>query len=239
MSQVPPEQLRKIIEGTLLAAGEPIPIERIVALFPADPPSRAEVRDALQAIEQSCEGRGFELQEVASGFRFQVAHDLGPWVARLWDERPPRYSRALLETLALIAYRQPVTRGDIEAVRGVSVSSNIIRTLLERGWIRIVGHRDSPGRPSLYGTTKQFLDYFTLKSLDELPPLSDLKDLGSLNPELDFDQNDEDGSDTSNKFDDDATDSDFDDDESEDADESEDSNEDRSSDAERMHEPGD
>lgn len=227
MSQVPPEQLRRIIEGTLLAAGEPIPIERLLALFPKDPPTRAEVREALQGIEQSCEGRGFELQEVASGFRFQVAHDLGPWVGRLWDERPPRYSRALLETLALIAYRQPVTRGDIEQVRGVSVSSNIVRTMLERGWIRIAGHRDTPGRPSLYGTTKQFLDYFNLKSLDELPPLSELKDLGSLTPEFDFDPEYEADPVTSRDVD-----------ESTDADESDDSDEDRPSDAERIHEPG-
>lgn len=186
MSQVALDQLRRIIEGTLLAAGEPIPIERIIALFPSDAPSRAEVRAALDEIARSCEGRGFELQEVASGFRFQVAHDLGPWVGRLWDERPPRYSRALMETLALIAYRQPVTRGDIEQVRGVSVSSNIIRTLLERGWIRIVGHRDAPGRPSLYGTTKQFLDYFNLRGLDELPPLAEIKDLGASSPELEL-----------------------------------------------------
>jgi segregation and condensation protein B len=241
LSQVPPEQLRRIIEGTLLAAGEPIPIERILALFPTDPPTRAEVREALQGIEESCEGRGFALQEVASGFRFQVAHDLGPWVGRLWDERPPRYSRALLETLALIAYRQPVTRGDIEQVRGVSVSSNIVRTMLERGWIRIVGHRDAPGRPSLYATTKQFLDYFNLKSLDELPPLSELKDLGSLTPEFDFDPEDEADSRTSSDVDE-STDSDAADAyESEDGDQSEDgddSDEDRPSDTERIHEPG-
>lgn len=228
MSEVSREQLQRIIEGALLAAGEPIPIERIIALFDKDPPTRGEVREALKAIADSCEGRGFDLQEVASGFRFQVAHDLGAWVGRLWDERPPRYSRALLETLALIAYRQPVTRGDIEQVRGVSVSSNIIRTMLERGWIRIVGHRDGPGRPSLYGTTKEFLDYFNLKSLDELPPLSELKDLGSLNPELDLDLQDETDLQASER--------------EEQGDsrgvESDESDEDRSSDAEPIHEPG-
>ena len=135
--------------------------------------------------------RGLELKEVASGFRIQVREDTNPWVARLWEERPQRYSRALLETLALIAYRQPITRGDIEEVRGVSVRTNIIRTLQEREWIRVVGHRDVPGKPALFGTTKAFLDYFNLSSLDDLPSLAEIKDMETIEPELDFETTDE------------------------------------------------
>jgi segregation and condensation protein B len=144
------------------------------------------VREAISEIQANCEGRGFEFKEVASGYRFQVRAEYGDWIGRLWEEKPPRYTRALLETLALIAYKQPITRGDIEEIRGVSVSTNIIRTLLEREWIRVVGHRDVPGRPSIYATTKTFLDYFNLTSLDELPTLSEIKDLDKVNAELDL-----------------------------------------------------
>jgi segregation and condensation protein B len=155
-------------------------------LFEDDEPERVDVRDVLQEIEQDCEGRGFELKQVASGYRFQVRSSYGEWVSRLWKEKPPRYSRALLETLALIAYKQPITRGDVEEIRGVAVSTNIMRTLLEREWVRIVGHRDVPGHPALYATTKSFLDYFNLRNLDELPSLSEIKDLTQVNEELDM-----------------------------------------------------
>lgn len=178
--------LKQILEGAILAADGPLSIDLMIQLFEGEQPSRADVRDALQEIETSCEGRGFELKQVATGYRFQVRTKFGEWVSRLWDEKPQRYSRALLETLALIAYRQPLTRGDIEEVRGVAVSTNIIRTLLEREWIRVVSHRDVPGRPALYATTKHFLDYFNLASLDELPTLSEIKDLTKVNEELDL-----------------------------------------------------
>lgn len=170
-------ELKQILEGAILAADRPLNIDQLLHLFVLEAPSRDEIRSALEEIANDCEGRGFELKEVASGYRFQVRKELGEWVARLWEEKPPRYTRALLETLALIAYKQPTTRGDIEEIRGVSVTTNIIRTLLEREWIRIVGHRDMPGRPAIYATTKVFLDYFDLKSLDELPTLSEIKDL--------------------------------------------------------------
>jgi segregation and condensation protein B len=159
----------------------------MIHLFEHEPPTRAEVREALATITEECDGKGFELKEVASGYRFQVKTEYGQWVSRLWDERPPRYTRALLETLALIAYKQPITRGDIEEIRGVTVSTNIMRTLLEREWIRVVGHRDVPGKPAIYATTKSFLDYFNLSSLDELPTLSEIKDLDKVNEELDLD----------------------------------------------------
>lgn len=182
------QQLKRILEGALLAAGEPLSLERLRQLFPEDhAPGNAELRAALKQIASDFSGRGFELAEVASGWRFQVCEDLSGWVSRLWEEKPARYSRALLETLALIAYRQPVTRGEIEEVRGVSVSSNIIRTLLEREWVRVVGHRDVPGRPAMYATTKTFLDYFNLKTLDELPALSEIRDLDKINAELELD----------------------------------------------------
>lgn len=181
-------QLKRILEGALLAAGEPLSLERMGQLFlEGQRPSNAEMRTALKEIASDFEGRGFELKEVGSGWRFQVREDLSDWVSRLWEEKPARYSRALLETLALIAYRQPVTRGEIEEVRGVSVSSNIIRTLLEREWVRVVGHRDVPGRPAMYATTKTFLDYFNLKNLDELPALSEIRDLDKINAELELD----------------------------------------------------
>ena len=182
------QQLKRILEGALMAAGEALSLERLGQLFLEDErPSNAELRSALKEIVADFEGRGFELKEVASGWRFQVRDDLSTWISRLWEEKPARYSRALLETLALIAYRQPVTRGEIEDVRGVSVSSNIIRTLLEREWVRVVGHRDVPGRPAMYATTKTFLDYFNLKTLDELPVLSEIRDLDKINAELELD----------------------------------------------------
>lgn len=191
--------LKKIVEGALMAAGKPLPVAKLQALFsPTDSgeldlaaekdnqPSKEEIVDVLQEIQTDCEGRGYELKEVGSGWRFQVVQETAAWVARLWEEKPQRYTRALLETLALIAYRQPITRGDIESIRGVAVSSNIIRTLLEREWVKVVGHRDVPGRPALYATTKEFLDYFNIKSLDELPSLKEIKDLDKLGAEFDF-----------------------------------------------------
>ena len=179
--------LVQIIEGALLAAGKPMTVPQLADLFDEhERPETSDIREALCSVGERCEGRGFELQEVASGFRFQVRQSLSPWIARLWQERPQRYSRALLETLALIAYRQPITRGEIEEIRGVAVSSNIIKTLHEREWIRVVGHRDVPGRPAMYATTRQFLDYFNLKSLDQLPALAEIRDLETLNAELGF-----------------------------------------------------
>lgn len=181
------ELLRKIIEGAILAAGQPITIARLHELFDEGvAPSKEEIAATLIDIQAVSAERGFELKEVASGWRFQVRDNLAPWVNRLWEEKPQKYSRALLETLALVAYRQPITRGDIEEIRGVAVSSHIMKTLLERDWVKVVGHRDVPGRPSLFATTRQFLDYFNLKSLDELPSLSELRDLDELNPVLDL-----------------------------------------------------
>lgn len=177
-----------IIEALLLTAGQPLNLNQIAAVFEeSERPTNSEIGNALKQLADDCEGRGIELSEVASGFRLQIRENYMTWVSRLWEERPQRYSRALLETLALIAYRQPITRGDIEDVRGVSVSTNIIRTLQEREWIRVVGHRDVPGKPALFGTTKAFLDYFNLTSLDDLPTLAEIKDLGNLEPELEFD----------------------------------------------------
>ncbi len=179
--------LVQILEGALLAAGKPLTVAQLADLFEEhERPENAQIRDALKEVAERCEDRGFELQEVASGFRFQVRQNLSPWVGRLWQERPQKYSRALLETLSLIAYRQPITRGEIEEIRGVAVSSNIIKTLHEREWIRVVGHRDVPGRPAMYATTRQFLDYFNLKSLDQLPALAEIRDLETLNAELGF-----------------------------------------------------
>jgi segregation and condensation protein B len=178
-------KVKMIVEGLLLAAGRPLTLDNIIQVFSDDEkPDRKELKAVMDNIAEDCNDRGFELKEVASGFRFQVKQELSEWVGKLWEERPPRYTRALLETLALIAYRQPITRGDIEEIRGVGVSSNITRTLLDREWIRVVGHRDVPGRPAMFATTKQFLDYFNLKSLQDLPPLSEIKDLVKDNPEL-------------------------------------------------------
>lgn len=153
-----------------------------------DRPSTPDITAALAEVADRCDGRGFELAEVASGFRFQVRQNLSPWVSKLWVERPVRYSRALLETLSLIAYRQPITRGEIEDIRGVAVSSNIMKSLLEREWVKVVGHRDVPGKPAMYATTREFLDYFNLKSLDQLPPLADVKDLETMTSALPLDE---------------------------------------------------
>jgi segregation and condensation protein B len=181
------EGLVPILEAALLAAGKPLTVAALAGLFEEhERPDNDSIRQALGQIGERCDGRGFELIEVASGWRFQVREQYSPWVGRLWQERPQKYSRALLETLALVAYRQPITRGEIEEIRGVAVSTNIIRTLHERDWIRVVGHRDVPGRPAMYATTRQFLDYFNLKSLDQLPALADLRDLETLNAELGF-----------------------------------------------------
>jgi segregation and condensation protein B len=182
------DQLQRVVEAILLAAGRPLGLDPLLALFSEEErPERGELRAALAALADEYAGRGIELAEVGSGYRIQIRQEMQPWVSRLWEEKPARYSRALLETLALIAYRQPITRGDIEEVRGVTVSTSIMKTLLERDWIRVVGHREVPGRPAMYGTTKQFLDYFNLKNLEELPTLAELRDLGSFTPELQLD----------------------------------------------------
>ena len=186
---MPMEQtlITRIVEAALMAANQPLTLAQLHGLFSLDDPAPdGSVEQALETLREQCEDRGVELVELASGFRFQVKADVHAWVARLWTERQTKYTRATLETLALIAYRQPITRGEIEQVRGVAVNSNIIKALEEREWIRVVGHRDVPGKPALFGTTKVFLDYFGLKRLDELPPLSELKDIGELEPQLQF-----------------------------------------------------
>jgi len=182
--------IKRIVEAALMAAPQPLTLAQINALFPEDQPAPADsIEQAIQALRTECETRGVELVEVASGFRFQVKTEVHAWVARLWTERQTKYTRATLETLALIAYRQPITRGEIEQIRGVAVNANMVKALEEREWIRVVGHRDVPGRPELFGTTKTFLDYFGLKSLDQLPPLAELKDIPELEPQLPFDLN--------------------------------------------------
>ena len=176
---------RNVVEAALLAAGRSLTLNELVLVFdPLSRPTPDELRAVLAALAAEYETRGIELKETAAGFRIQVKRELAAEISRLWPERPPKYSRAMLETLALIAYRQPLTRAEIESVRGVAVNPNIIKTLLERNWIRVVGHRDLPGRPELLGTTREFLDYFGLKSLDQLPPLADLKALSELDPQL-------------------------------------------------------
>ncbi|WP_223846305.1 SMC-Scp complex subunit ScpB [Wenzhouxiangella sp. AB-CW3] len=181
------DYLKRIIEAALLAAGNPLSLNQLNSLFPAEEqPGHGPIREALAALDAELEGRAVELKEVGSGYRLQIRTDLMPVISQLWTEKPPRYSRALLETLAIIAYRQPITRGEIEQIRGVSISSNILRTLQERDWIKVVGHRDVPGRPELLGTTRAFLDYFNLKSLDELPTLAEIKDIDNLEPELEL-----------------------------------------------------
>ncbi|MBB3796815.1 MULTISPECIES: SMC-Scp complex subunit ScpB [Xanthomonas] len=181
--------ITRIIEAALLASSQPLTLAQLQGVFPEEEPAPpGSVERALELLRDGCAERGVELVEVASGFRFQVKADVHGWVARLWTERRTKYTRATLETLALIAYRQPITRGEIEQVRGVAVSSNIIQALEEREWIRVVGHRDVPGKPALFGTTKGFLDYFGLKRLDELPPLSELKDIAELEPQLPLDR---------------------------------------------------
>lgn len=178
-------RIQAIAEAALLAAGKPLSLDQLRDLFSEEErPARQVMEHVMVLLEMACEGRGFELKKVASGYRLQVREEFAPWVGRLFEEKPQRYSRALLETLALIAYRQPITRGEIEDIRGVTVSSNIIRTLLEREWVRVVGHRDVPGRPAMYATTKQFLDYFNLTGLDQMPPLNEIRDLEEIGREI-------------------------------------------------------
>ena len=187
------DKLKPILEALFAASDKPLSVSQLFDLFVGDieQPTKDEIRKAvLELVEKHRDG-GFELKQVASGYRFQVRADFETWVVRLWEQKPPRYSRALMETLALIAYRQPITRGEIEDIRGVSVSSNIIKTLQERDWVKPLGHKEVPGRPTLYGTTKSFLDYFNLKSLNELPTLAEIRDLDQFNPEFPFDDKDE------------------------------------------------
>ena len=187
MSNMDTQKLKNIVESALFAAGEPLSIDRLLTLFEEDErPEKKSVQEIITLLQQECEGRGIELREVSKGFRYQARSDVSRWVSRLWEERAPRYSRALLETLALVAYRQPITRAEIEDIRGVAVSSSIMKTLQERGWIRIIGHRDVPGKPAMYASTREFLDYFNLKSLDDLPTLAELRDIDKINAELDL-----------------------------------------------------
>lgn len=180
-------ELKRIIEAVIYASDEPMSMKQLMALFPEDGhPGRDAIKSTLDAIQADCENRSIELKEVKSGYRFQVRQDYADWVTKLWEEKPARYSRAAMETIALIAYRQPVTRAEIEEVRGVSVSTQIIKTLMERDWVKVVGHRDVPGKPALYATTKNFLDYFNLKSLEDLPTLAEIRDIDSINAELDL-----------------------------------------------------
>ncbi len=181
-------KLQAILEALLAASDKPLSVNQLHELFTGDIdlPGKDEIRQAIAELQQKYTGGGFELKQVASGFRLQVRAEFESWVARLWEQKPPRYSRALMETLALIAYRQPITRGEIEEIRGVSLSTNIIRTLQERAWVRPLGHKEVPGRPTLYGTTREFLDYFNLKSLNELPTLSEIRDIDQYNPEFEF-----------------------------------------------------
>ncbi|WP_223541126.1 SMC-Scp complex subunit ScpB [Pseudomonas sp. BF-RE-26] len=187
MNLTEPRDLAPLLEAFLLASGKPQSLESLFELFEeGERPEPPVFKKALTILAKSCEGRAFELKEVASGYRLQIREKFAPWVGRLWEERPQRYSRAMLETMALIAYRQPITRGEIEDVRGVAVNSNIVKTLMEREWIRIVGYRDVPGKPAMFATTKAFLDHFNLKNLDDLPPLAELREL-EPDPVLDFD----------------------------------------------------
>ncbi|MDR6926357.1 SMC-Scp complex subunit ScpB [Pseudomonas sp. BE134] len=187
MNLTEPRELAPLLEAFLLASGKPQSLERLFELFEeGERPEPPVFKKALTILAKSCDGRAFELKEVASGYRLQIREKFSPWVGRLWEERPQRYSRAMLETIALIAYRQPITRGEIEDVRGVAVNSQIVKTLMEREWIRIVGYRDVPGKPAMFATTKAFLDHFNLKNLDDLPPLAELREL-EPDPVLDFD----------------------------------------------------
>ena len=184
MNDINPE-LKNIIEAALLVAGQPLTIERMQQMFSENSrPTRDEIRDVLKRLEQEYAERGIELKQIEKAYRLQTREKYAAWLTRLVEERPARYSRALLETLAIIAYRQPVTRGDIEDIRGVAVSTEIIKTLVTRDWVREVGRREVPGRPALYGTTRAFLEYFNLNKLDELPPLAELRDLGIISAEL-------------------------------------------------------
>ncbi|MGE5168132.1 MAG: SMC-Scp complex subunit ScpB [Deltaproteobacteria bacterium] len=178
-------QIKRIVEAALLAAAQPLSLAQLSALFGENEAvSHEELARALEELAADCAERGVELNEVASGFRDQVRRRVHPWISRRWSERQTKYSRALLETLALIAYRQPITRGEIEQIRGVAVSTNIVKTLEEREWVRVVGYRDVPGKPALFGTTKNFLDYFNLKSLDELPPMAEIREIEDFDPQL-------------------------------------------------------
>ena len=179
------DKLKPILEAILISADKPLSLEKLLGFFqPEDLVNRDDIKKSLSELIKSYDNNGFELIETASGFRFQTREDYKQWVTQHWDEKPSKYSRALLETLALVVYRQPITRAEIEDIRGVAVSSYIIKTLQEREWIRVVGHKEVPGRPSLLGTTRQFLDYFNLKSLDEMPTLSEVQDIDKLYPEL-------------------------------------------------------
>jgi segregation and condensation protein B len=185
MSQ-PNSELKNIIEAALLVAGQPLTLDKLAAMFPEDSrPTREELRAVIDDLNAGYAERGIEIRQIDKSYRIQTREKYSPYIAKLVEERPPRYSRALLETLAIIAYRQPVTRGDIEEIRGVAVSTDIIRTLLEREWVREVGRREVPGRPALYGTTREFLEHFNLKGLDEMPPLSELRPLEQIGAELD------------------------------------------------------
>ena len=184
------DKLKPILEAVFSASDKPLSVNQLFELFVGDieQPGKDEIRQAIQQLVEKYADSGFELKQVASGFRFQVRVDFETWVVRLWEQKPPRYSRALLETLALIAYRQPITRGEIEDIRGVSVSTNMINSLQERDWVKSLGHKDVLGRPTLYGTTSGFLDYFNLKSLNELPTLAEIRDIDQFNPEFSFDE---------------------------------------------------
>jgi len=183
----PSDNLKQIVEAALLASGRAMSLDALLGLFDeVERPEKKTLREVLEELAAEYEGRGIEVARVASGWRIQVRKACAPWVSRLWEEKPGRYSRALMETLALIAYRQPITRGEIEEIRGVSVSTHIVRTLLEREWVRVVGHRDVPGKPALYATTREFLDYFGLRSLDDLPTLAEIRDLDTINEALDL-----------------------------------------------------
>ncbi len=178
---------KKIIEAAIMASSQPISLDQIIKLFdPDDAPSSQEVKQYVAEISEEYQGRSIQLTEVASGYRFQICPELAPWIQRLWQEKPAKYSRAVLETLALIVYRQPITRAEIEDIRGVAVSTTILKTLLEREWIKIIGYKEVPGKPALYSTTKQFLDDFNLKSISELPPLSELQDLTQFEAKIDL-----------------------------------------------------
>jgi segregation and condensation protein B len=179
------EQLQNILEAALMVAGRPLSIAQMQKLFDeGQEPETAEIKNALKSLSERYATSGIELKETASGFQFQARVEFSPWLSKLWEERPQKYSRALLETLALIAYRQPITRAEVEEIRGVTVSSHITKTLLEREWVRVIGYREVPGRPALYGTTKTFLDHFNLKTLDELPTLAELNDLENQEAKL-------------------------------------------------------
>jgi segregation and condensation protein B len=182
------DKLKPILEALFAASDKPLTVNQLFELFVGDidHPNKDEIRKAIEDLTEKYQHGGVELKQVASGYRLQVRADFETWVTRLWEQKPPRYSRALMETLALIAYRQPITRGEIEDIRGVSVSTNIVRTLEERDWVKSLGHKEVPGRPTLYGTTREFLDYFNLKSLNELPTLAEIRDLDQFNPEFTF-----------------------------------------------------